>query len=521
MKINIDNLTIEEKIGQMIGLAFAGTEFSEELRIQTEEFKAGLFIFFKDNCVSPRQIFELNQKINEHCEIPPFIGLDQEGGMVARVTTGIVQSPGAMAISAGSKPEEAFKMAYMMGSELKLLGFNTNFAPEADVNNNPLNPVINVRSYSEDPHIVTEYMAQAVKGYDTAGLLTTIKHFPGHGDTAVDSHLGLPTVNYDKERLNEIELVPFKYAVKHNFPGIMASHILYSDIDNEFPTTMSRKVIQGLLRDEMGYDGLVITDSLTMKAVWGRYSIEEIVYRSFNSGCDIMLLCGARDIKMQKEFYETAVRLAKDGKIDMKMINNSVCRIIKYKQFYTFKMLPSFEYIENQINLKERVEYAQKIADRSVTLLRNELDLLPLKKEDKILFVIPKIKVVTLVENDDNTLNSIADYLDFKVDKLYIDLEPTEEDCKNLLNKEKDYEKIVFCSYNATFIKKQEELINSLDLNKLIVLALRTPYDYNVVNAKVYLTAYEASVQSYIALSKFLVGKIDAMGKCPVTLKNK
>ena len=274
--IDIKKLTIEEKVGQMMGFAFYGTEYSEELRMQIEDIQVGLVIYFKDNCDNPRQIFNLNKIINERSKIPPFISLDQEGGMVARVTEGIVQSPGAMAISACEKPEYAYKLAYNMGKDMVKLGFNFNFAPVGDINNNPLNPVINVRSYSEDPEVVCTYVKEAVKGYHDAGMMTSIKHFPGHGDTLVDTHLGLAKVDFDRERLYNIELKPFLLAKEENLPGIMAAHVMYTKYDDEFPTTMSHKVITGLLREEIGYDGLVVTDSLTMKAVFDNFSLEEL-----------------------------------------------------------------------------------------------------------------------------------------------------------------------------------------------------------------------------------------------------
>ena len=256
MEFDIKKLTLKEKIGQMIGLAFAGGEYSPELAMQIEDIEAGLIIYFKDNCISPKQIFDLNKKINSKAKIPPFIALDQEGGMVARVTTGVTQSPGAMAIRAGSTKDAAYQLAYNMGKELRHLGFNFNFAPEGDVNNNPLNPVINVRSYSEDPVVVAEYMTEAVKGYTDALMMSSVKHFPGHGDTAVDSHIGLPVVDFDKERLDSVELVPFKKVIEEDLPGIMASHVMYSNYDDKYPTTLSKKIIQGLLRNEMGFKGL-------------------------------------------------------------------------------------------------------------------------------------------------------------------------------------------------------------------------------------------------------------------------
>lgn len=519
MNYDISKMTLKEKVGQMIGLAFAGTEYSSELAMQIEEIEAGLIIYFKDNCDNPKQIFELNKKILQHAKIPPFIALDQEGGMVARVTTKVTQSPGAMAITAGSTPLDAYKLAYNMGVELRHLGFNFNFAPEGDVNNNPNNPVINVRSYSENPHIVADYMEEAVRGYTDALMMSSVKHFPGHGDTAVDSHIGLPVVNFDEKRLNEMELVPFKRVVEKNLPGIMASHVMYENYDDTYPTTLSKKIIQGMLRDQMGFKGLVVTDSLTMKAVWGRFSIEEIVLNGFNSGCDILLLCGARNIESQKEFAETALRLAETGQIPLSVIDSAVERILKYKQMFKVgEMADNFEDIENDLEVPSRVDFAQEVANRSITLVKDSKKIIPLNKEDKTLIVFPVIKVVTLVENDDNTLNSLGDFLPFKVDKHYISIDPTKEEQDALLEKIDKYDKIIYCSYNACFNPSQAEVINAIDKEKLAVIAVRTPYDLNVLDVNTYLCSYEASVQSFIALSKVLTGEIKATGKLPVTL---
>ncbi len=518
--IDINKLTIEEKIGQMIGLAFSGTDYNEELRMQIEDFKVGLIIYFKDNCETPEQIFNLNKKVYKQAKIPPFISLDQEGGMVARVTEGITQSPGAMAISATQNKKNAYHLAYNMGKELVHLGFNFNFAPVGDVNNNPKNPVINVRSYSEDPDIVSEYVVEAVNGYKDAGMMTSIKHFPGHGDTAVDSHIGLPVVDFDEKRLYEIELKPFIKAKEENLPGIMISHVLFSKYDNEYPSSLSEKVVDGLLRKELGYDGLVVTDSLTMKAVYGRYSIEEIVSKAFNSGDDILLLCGSRNITMQKEFYETAVRLAKEGKISEEKINNSVKRILRYKEEYIKEMANTFEDVKPKLNDSKRVLFSEQVSLDSITQIKDDKHLLPLKKEEKNLIVFPQIQVVTLVENDDNGLMSLAEFMPFACDKIYMPLNPNEEEKELLLKKQEDYDKIIYCSYNACFNPEQANLINSINKDKLIVVAIRTPYDYQVLaNISTYICSYEATPLAFKSLAKILTGECEAKGKVPVTIK--
>ena len=328
--------------------------------------------------------------------------------------------------------------------------------------------------------------------------------------------------DFDEERLNSVELVPFKKVIEHDLPGIMASHVMYTSYDDVYPTTLSKKIVQGLLRDKLGFKGLVVTDSLTMKAVWGRFSIEEIVLNGFNSGCDILLLCGARRIEQQKEFAETALRLAEEGKIPLEVIDAAVERILKYKEMFKVgEMAENFTDIENDLEVKERVEFAQNVADKSITLIKDSKKVLPLKASDKTLIVFPVIKVVTLVENDDNTLNSLGDFMPFKVDKHYVSIDPTEEEQNELIELAKQYDKVVYCSYNACFNKTQADLINSLEKDKLAVIAIRTPYDINVLDVETYLCSYEASVQAFIALAKVLTNQITATGKVPVTLNVK
>lgn len=519
MKYDISKMSIEEKIGQMLGLSFNGTSYQEELDIIIKQIKAGLIIYFKDNCKDLKEIFDLNKRILKEASIPPFISLDQEGGMVARITEGIVQSPGAMPISASKDKEAYYKLAYNMGCDLKRLGFNFNFAPVADVNNNPLNPVINVRSYSDDPSLVSFGALESVRGYTDSGLMTTLKHFPGHGDTAVDSHLGLPILDFDLKRMNDIELVPFINGINCHVPGIMASHVMMNKIDDKYPTTLSNKMITGLLRNTLGFNGLVVTDSLTMKAVWGRYTMEEIVLNGFNSGCDILLLCGARDISTYLDFYNIAIQLAKSGDISIDKINESVERILKYKEMFKTNMASSFDDIKDKLNGINEVEYSKKISLESVTLVKNENSLLPIKSSDKTLFVFPKIKVVTLVENNDNLPKMIDSYLDFHVDSMYISISPDENESSILLAKCDKYDKIIYCSYNACFNESQSKLINSIDQKKLICIALRTPYDLDIINASVLISSYEASPLAFTSLARVLTcGK--ATGSLPIKLNN-
>ena len=239
--MNIKEMTLKEKIGQMLCLSFHGTEYNEQLKTLVEEYNVGTIIHFARNIVNLKQIYELNYNIHKNSKFPTFVGLDHEGGMVRRVMNEITYLPGAMALG-NATDEELYTIYKQVGTELRNLGFNMNYMPTVDVNNNPLNPVINSRSYSDEPIMVAKKGIIAAKAMQDALMLPTPKHFPGHGDTNVDSHLGLPVVENTKEDLYNIELKPFQEMIKNNVDGIMVAHILYKNIDSVYPSSLSYEV---------------------------------------------------------------------------------------------------------------------------------------------------------------------------------------------------------------------------------------------------------------------------------------
>ena len=290
MNIKLSDLTLEEKVGQMLMFAFHGTTFNDQLKTQLDKFHIGGVIHFARNIINPVQVTQLNKYIISNSKIPPFIGIDQEGGVVQRIIKDVTPFPGAMALSATQK--DIKDLCFQVGKNLRNMNYNMVFAPVADVNNNPQNPVINSRSYSDDPRVVSKYVNMAVNGFTDAKIIPFLKHFPGHGDTNVDSHVGLPFVRKSKEELKNTELVPFTSGVNNGAPGIMVAHIMYPAYDNKYPSTLSKAIVNDLLKEEMGFKGLTITDSLTMAAIYNNYSKKEIVTLSANAGIDIMMFCG-------------------------------------------------------------------------------------------------------------------------------------------------------------------------------------------------------------------------------------
>lgn len=507
MRKKYDNITLEEKIGQLLMFAFQGDSYNDQLETQIKKLNVGGIIYFSRNIKSKEQVKELNQKIKQNAKIPPFIALDQEGGIVQRIVEKMPAFPGAMAISASQM--DNYDVCYEVGKELRSIGFNVNFAPVADCNNNPLNPVINSRSYSDDPKVCGWYASRASQGFQDALILPTSKHFPGHGDTKVDSHLSLPMVDKTIDELEKMEFVPFQETIKNGIDGIMASHILYPALDDKFPATLSQKIITGVLKEKMGFKGLIVTDSLTMGAIYNTYSHREIVRYACNAGIDLLVFCGKADINDQIDIYNSFIEEVKIGNIPLERIEESFEKIMALKEKY-INLEPT------EINYKK--DTGRLISEKSITLVKNN-NVLPINKKDKVLVISPKIKVFTLVDNDNVNYLSMGEV--FKENCLNCDeiiYEENDDIIKKIIDIQKNYDKIILGTYNVRQNGYESILINNLQKEKTIVVSLRSPYDILYLDGvQSYICIYETSKLSFESLTKCLLNN-KFEGKLPVQL---
>lgn len=501
--MDISKLSLDEKIGQMLCFAFHGTEVNDQLKVLVKDYKVGNIIHFARNIVNNKQVTKLNSDIQSLTNLPVFISLDQEGGMVRRVTSDISYLPGAMALASTSR-KDIYETNYCAGLDLRNLGFNVNYAPVGDVNNNPLNPVINSRSYSDDPQVVSDCVIQAFKGFQDALLLPTIKHFPGHGDTNVDSHIGLPIVNKSKNELDKMELLPFVNAINNGIDGVMISHIMYTHLDNNLPSSLSYNIITKLLQEELGFKGLITTDSLTMAAIWERFTIEEIVMYGVNAGNDVLVFCGKALLADQIKIIETFKKLIKNKKISMAKVNASVSKILALKEKYCYNQVIGKHY-NNKLSLD--------LVNESITKVKND-NLLPIKKEDSVLIIFPKISLASLVDNENNNYETLGKYLPFQE----IIFDENFKDYINLMHIQAKYDKIIMATYNVKKDDYQHQLYNRLDKDKVIIIALRSPYDILVMgDVKTYICTYDCTKESLRALSSKLMTN-DFTGKLPIKL---
>lgn len=331
----IDSMSINEKIGQLMIIGFNGTSVDENLNDLVKNSYIGGVILFKDNVESLDGVTELINNIkllNIENKIPLFISVDEEGGVVSRTPNEFLKLPSSLSIGSYNNENMSYKVGEIIAQELKLMGYNMDYAPVLDVLSNPNNTVIGSRAFGRDVDTVSNLGVSVMKGISENNIIPVVKHFPGHGDTSVDSHYGLPLVEKSLEELKELEFIPFQWAINNGADAIMVSHILLQSIDSENPATMSKKIVSNILRNEMNFDGVVISDDMTMAAIMDNYDIGEASVKAINAGVDIILVCHGYDNEMK--VLNSISEAVNSGEITEERLNESVYRILSLKNKY-------------------------------------------------------------------------------------------------------------------------------------------------------------------------------------------
>ena len=392
-------MSLDEKIGQLFAVwaygSFLSTESQDykDLLRDVEEKHIGSFAIQTQGSplgVERSQVYPTAVLVNtlqRHAKVPLLIGADFERGTAMRVEEG-TSFPYEMAVGATGRPEDAYTMGKITAIEARAVGVPWVFSPDADVNSNPENPIINTRSFGEDPARVSEFVAAFVRGVEENGGLATAKHFPGHGDTSTDSHLDLPTVKGDRARLDRVELAPFRAAIAAGTSTIMTGHLAVPALEPnpDVPATMSRKITTDLLRGQMGFDGLIVTDALDMGGVTVRYPPGEVAVRSILAGSDVLLVPPVLDAALQAVHEAVA-----SGRIPMARLDEAVTRVLraKAKLGLNKSKLVDLDALARNFDRPEFDRAALDIADRGITLLRDDQHILPLDatKPQRVLLV--------------------------------------------------------------------------------------------------------------------------------------
>lgn len=336
----VNQMSLEEKIGQLIIGGFEGTTMTKDAKQMIRDWKLGGIILFANNLETPEQSMELLngiKKENKDHPLPLFISVDQEGGRVTRLPE-LSHLPTNLQIGQSGNEENAYKYGELLANQLHAFGFNMNFAPVLDVNSNPNNPVIGNRSFGDDPQTVSDFGIQMMRAMQDSSIISAVKHFPGHGDTKEDSHESLPVINKTMEELSTLELLPFEQAISNGVDIVMTAHILLPEIDADYPATLSPRVITNILREQLGYNGVVITDDLTMGAITNDYGVADASLLAIQAGVDLVLVAhGPEPIAETIERIRDAVE---SGELTEERINESVTRIVKLKNKYELNEEP-------------------------------------------------------------------------------------------------------------------------------------------------------------------------------------
>jgi beta-N-acetylhexosaminidase len=335
LREQVGQMTLEEKVGQMVVVGFEGTAVNREIKNLIENNHVGGVILFKRNITDATQLLDLLNGLkatNSVNKIPLFLSVDEEGGRVSRMPGELVKLPTNQVIGQADSEVFSYLIGKYIAGELKAFGFNMDFAPVLDVNSNPQNPVIGDRAFGNNPQIVTRLGLQTLWGMQPVGVIPVVKHFPGHGDTSVDSHVALPSVNSDLDRLRRFELIPFREAIQNGADAVMVAHILLPKIDPDYPASLSKTIITDLLKNELKFTGLVVTDDMTMGAITENYSIDGAAVQAIAAGSDLVLVC--HEYQKELAVIDAIKNAVSNGTIPESRIDESVYKILKLKQKY-------------------------------------------------------------------------------------------------------------------------------------------------------------------------------------------
>lgn len=503
------DLTIEQKIGQLMVVGWQSDNADDIVEL-IKKYHFGNVILFTRNIKDANHLKILTSKIQEAAMeangIPAFIAIDQEGGNVRRIYKGVTNIPGHMAIGAASynTPIAAKTIGKILGEELKSLGVNFVLAPIADINTNPQNPIIAIRSFGDDPYRVAQLCADMSAAIQNEGVISTYKHFMGHGDVHIDSHLDLPYVNKTLEELEKVELIP--YMGKYYPDAIMTAHILFKKVDDRFPASISQKIIYNLLREELGYDGLVISDCMEMDALSRAYSLEGASIFAVQATCDLITV--SHSFGRQMIVRNALIDAVKSEKINIDLIDKSIKRILKYKEHYCIKS-------DKIYNVEKNQQKANEISLASVTIASGK----PFKIDE-----------YTVVVGVTNYLHSFAE--DSNIENIDIAKTIGETFCipyhsidnkKFNVNEVQNFskgKKVILALSDSHLTLVQKVLYANLVQSdtRVLLISLRTPYDVlGQQKPECHICLYEYTKLSVQSLIQILRGD-EAKGQLPVKL---
>ncbi|BCJ47104.1 beta-N-acetylhexosaminidase [Actinoplanes ianthinogenes] len=509
-------MTLPEKVGQLFTTYVYGNDATtaspDNRRLYgvdtpaevVRKYHLGGVIYFAwtNSLQNIRQVTTLSNGLQAAAEgVPLTIATDQEHGVVSRMPAPATQFPGGMALGAGRNPVDAYRTGQVTGQELRAVGINQAWAPDADVNVNPANPVIGVRSFGSEPKLVAAMTAGQILGFQVgANTSAAAKHFPGHGDTATDSHTGLPVITHTRAEWETIDAPPFKAAIAAGVDAIMSAHIVVPALDpSGDPATLSPPILTGLLRNELGYRGVIVTDSLEMAGVREKYGDERVPVLALKAGADMLLMPPKFDVA-----YQAVLGAVASGELTEERIDQSVRRILALKQKRGLLKWTPLDpaAAEASVGSAEHLTIAQSVTDRTVTAIRNDDGLLPYDATGKSILVTgasAATSLATALGADPLVTTSPAD----------------------AVAAARNHDLTVVLTTSVSAGSAQQTLVDALLATgkPIVVVAVRNPYDLvRFPSARTYLATYSSTAVSMRSLAKVITGTSAPRGKLPVEI---
>ncbi|MEV6834327.1 glycoside hydrolase family 3 protein [Streptomyces sp. NPDC051133] len=542
----ISRMALEEKVGQLFVMRVYGHSATapdqadidanlKEIGVRTaaeliETYRVGGILYFTwaHNTRDPHQIADLSNGIQQASlglprGLPVLIATDQEHGAVCRVGAPATLFPGAMAIGAGGSRSDARTLGRISGTELRAMGINQDYSPDADVNVNPANPVIGVRSFGADPDAVARLVAAEVKGYQDARVAATAKHFPGHGDTAVDSHTGFPVITHSRDLWEKLDAVPFRAAVAAGIDSIMTAHIQFPALDDSGdPATLSHPILTGILREELGYDGVVITDSLGMEGVRTKYGDDRVPVLALKAGVDQLLNPPSLDVA-----WHAVLRAVQDGELTEARLDESILRILRMKA-----RLGLFDHtsttragVDRAVGTKSHLATADRIAERTTTLLVNEDGILPFDRRERRRVLVVGADPASpsgTTGPPTGVLAAALTELGFTATALSTGTAPSAATVTKAVTAAQDADAVVVATYNVTAGNSQRTLVERLLATgrPVVAVAVRNPYDVaQLPSVKGCLATYCWTDVELRAAARVIAGRVSPRGRLPVPVQ--
>ncbi len=513
------NMTLEQKVAQMFLASLYGEQLTEVGRAFLQQWQPGGVIVFEYNVPAENAPASVTALINDFQQttidsgnLPLIIAADQEGGIIATFEAGFTAFPVPYLGAATQDSDLAYRYGQALAEELRAIGVNMDLAPVADLETNIYNPIIRRRAFGSDPQIVGAAVANVVRGMQDAGVMSVAKHFPGHGDSSQDSHTELPVVNLDRERLLNTELIPFQQAMNVDVSGVMVAHIWFPSLEPQenTPATLSYNIITGLLREEMGYEGLAITDAMDMDAIDLNYTPGESAVLAVQAGIDLIALGPHMGLEGQAQAIQSVIDAVRAGTISEARIDDSVRRILSAKQRYgilDWQPLDSSTTNE-RLNLDAHSQLIEELFAAGVTLAFDNTDLVPLSGNIAIIY--PGTR--SQIQRECSVYSENVNWLS-------VSASPTADDIAAAQDVASRADVTVVFTNDAFYDSTQQSLVNALPPESTVVVALASPYDVMMFpNIGAYMLTYSPLPAGIPVVCGILFGSQPARGRLPVAL---